>query len=461
MFYESVGGILLKKLWKKCFITAILTLLSVAIMIPQGNVYADGGISIEAKSAIMVDAKTGRILVAQDIDTVSGIASMTKMMTEYLLLEAVKEKKVTWDQEYAVSEYAYKVSQKRNLSNVPLRKDGKYTIKELYEAMAIYSANGASVSIAEAVAGTEENFVKMMNDKAAQMGIKDFKFVNSTGLNNKDLQGYHPKTSGTNDENVMTAKGVATLAYNLLHDFPEVTDTSKIPKKVFREKTKDKIKMDNWNWMLPTLIYGYEGVDGLKTGHTDFAGYCFASTAERNGMRLITVVLDAKLKGKPSYKARFDATKKLLDYGFANYTTEELFKAGYQVDKNKTVPVTKGKEDNVTIATKSPISMVIKRGDKGKYKPVYTADKTKLDKDGNLTAPVKKGDVVGSLAVQYDGGSDGGFLTAEGQNLVKVDVITSGDVEKAGTFSLIMRSIGGFFSDVWNGAADTVKGWFS
>ncbi len=116
---------------------------------------------------------------------------MTKMMTEYLLLEAVEEDRVKWDQEYAVSEYVYNVSQDRSLSNVPLRRDGTYTIQELYEAMTIYSANGATIAIAETIAGSESNFVKMMNDKGNELGLKDFKFVNSSGLNNSDLKGMH------------------------------------------------------------------------------------------------------------------------------------------------------------------------------------------------------------------------------------------------------------------------------
>ena len=117
---------------------------------------------------------------------------MTKMMTEYLVLEAVKNKKINWDQKYTPSEFVYKISQNRELSNVPLRRDGNYTAKELYEAMAIYSANGATIGFAEIIAGSETNFVKMMNEKAAELGLTNFEFVNSTGLENQDLIGMHP-----------------------------------------------------------------------------------------------------------------------------------------------------------------------------------------------------------------------------------------------------------------------------
>lgn len=333
------------------------------VTLPQNIKAEEDVLNIEADAAILVEAETGKILYQKNIDAVLGIASMTKMMTEYLLLEAIHEGRVKWDQEYAVSEYVYQISQKRDLSNVPLRKDGKYTVRELYEAMAIYSANGATVAIAEIVGGSETNFVKMMNEKAKELGLKDYKFVNATGLNNKDLGGLHPAGSGDNEENVMSARAVATLAYHLYHEFPEILETASIPRKYFREGTDDQIKMDNWNWMLPGLVAAYEGVDGIKTGYTEFAGYCFTGTAERNGMRFITVVMNAKTNGKGTHLSRFEQTRKMLDYAFSNYTVQQLYPKGYITKKHETVAVKKGKEKEVAIATKQPLSLVIKRGE--------------------------------------------------------------------------------------------------
>ena len=185
----------------------------------------------------------------------------------------LKQASVTWEQEYRVTDYTYRMSQNRALSNVPLRADGSYTIRELYEAMAIYSANAATVAIAETIAGTETEFLKLMNKKAEELGLEGYKFVNTTGLNNADLFGMHPAGTGAEDENVMPAKSVAKLAYHLLKDHPSVLETSKIAKKIFREGTADEIEMENWNFMLPGLIFPYEGVDGLKTGTTNFAGH--------------------------------------------------------------------------------------------------------------------------------------------------------------------------------------------
>lgn len=418
-------------------------------------------LDINADAAILVDANTGRILYQKNIDTALGIASMTKMMVEYLLLDAIKEKRVKWDQQYTPSDYVYRLSQDRALSNVPLRKDGKYTVRELYEAMAIYSANGATVAIAEILGGSEKNFVKMMNEKAKQLGLKDYKFVNATGLSNQDLKGFHPEGTDTNEENVMSARAMATLAYRLLKDHPEVLKTTSIAHKTFREGTDDEIKMDNWNWMLPGLVYAYPGVDGLKTGYTEFAGNCFTGTAKRDGIRLITVVMNAKDKsGKSTKEARFEETRKLFDYGFNSYSMKELYPKGYQLKGHKTLPVVKGKEKTVSIATDKPFSLLVKNGEEKNYRPVYVFDKKKLTDKGELTAPVKKGEKVGYMTLQYKGEESYSFLSPEMKKNVSVNIVATENVEKANWFVLTMRGIGGLFGDLWTSVVKTVKGWF-
>ena len=265
---------------------------------------SDSSLDLRVNGAILIDADSGKVLYEENSDKPLGIASMTKMMTEYLMFEALDDGTITWDQEYKVTEYTYKVSQDRRLSNVPLRRDGSYTIRELYEAVAIYSANAATIAIAESIAGSEEEFVHLMNEKAEELGLTDYKFVNCTGLNNSDLQGMHPSEFGEKDENVMPARSVAKLAYHLLKEYPEVLETTKIAKKTFREGTDDAIDMVNWNFMLPGLVYEYEGIDGLKTGTTEFAGHCFTGTAVRDGRRVIAVVMNAvDDKGVGSYEA--------------------------------------------------------------------------------------------------------------------------------------------------------------
>ncbi|WP_186673693.1 serine hydrolase [Sporosarcina sp. BP05] len=420
-------------------------------------VYADSALGLHVDGAILIDAESGKILYEENADKPLGIASMTKMMTEYILFEAIEEGKISWDQEYKVNDYTYAVSQDRRLSNVPLRRDGTYTIRELYEAVAIYSANGATIAVAETIAGTETEFLKLMNAKAEELGLKDYKFVNSTGLNNSDLQGMHPQGTGAKDENVMPAKSVAKLAYRLLHDYPEVLETTKINTKIFREGTSDAIKMDNWNFMLPGFVYEYEGVDGLKTGTTEFAGHNFTGTATRDGKRVIAVVMKAvDAKGVGSYKARFDATRALFDYGFGQFSEVEFVPAGYQFKDSKTLDVVKGKVKTVAVEVKEPIRMMVKTSEKDLYVPELVIDASKM-KDNALQAPVKKGTVVGHVNLVKKEGTDSGFIDSDNPG---ADVVTKDAVEKAGWFSLTMSAIGEFFASVWNGATGFVKGLF-
>ncbi|UTE77761.1 D-alanyl-D-alanine carboxypeptidase [Rossellomorea sp. KS-H15a] len=433
-----------------------------AMSMVQKPANAQGDLDVNAKAAILVEASTGKILYEKNSDTAQGIASMTKMMTEYVLLEAVKEGKVKWDQTYTVPTKISNMSHNDNLSNVPLREEGTYNIKDLYEAMAIESANAAAMAIAETVAGSQEKFVQMMNDKAKELGLENYKFVNVTGLNNKDLAPYVDQVvGGADEENVMSAKDTATLAYRLMKDFPEILDTSKIAKKTFAEGTEDAFNMKNWNWMLPGLIREYEGMDGLKTGTTDFAGGCFTGTAERDGMRYITVVMNVDISsGENSYDARFNETRKMLDYAFTNFTMEEVLPADYKVKGHKTLSVQKGKEKEVQIKTDSPLSMVVKNGEEDQYKPKFVLDKKKLNDDGELTAPVKEGEKVGYVMLEAKGKKDLGYLTDKGTNASKASVVTVDGVEKANWFVLSMRAVGGFFGDIWDSITSTVKGWF-
>lgn len=417
---------------------AIALLFSMVSLLPGGNTAsAADNLGLNVKGAILIDADSGKILYEKNANEALGIASMSKMLTEYILLDAINDGKVKWDQKYKVSDYAYKISQDRALSNVPLRADGEYTIKELYEAMAIYSANAATIAIAETIAGSETEFLTLMNKKAKEIGLKGYHFVNATGLNNAQLQGMQPKGTSASDENKMPAKSVARLAFHLLKDHPEVLKTSSIPRKTFREGTDDAIKMDNWNFMLPGLVSEYEGVDGLKTGTTDYAGQCFTGTAKRNGTRLIAVVMHAE---GAAHIARFKAARQLFDYGFGQFTTEEIVPAGYTFKKQRSIAVKNGKEKNVKIATKDSISMMVKTSEVDDYQA-----KLVLDKE-SLNAPAKKGTVVGHVQIDKKSGKDYGFIDG---SVSGADVVTAVTAEKVGWFSLTLKKIGAFFSGLF------------
>lgn len=441
----------MKKWMAKWLIIPMMLVTSLAVT-PQSAQAETDPLNLTVDAAIMIDAETGKILYTKNAEQPLAIASMTKMMTEYLLFEAIEEGSITWDQQYMVTDYTYKLSQNRALSNVPLRQDGTYSIRELYEAMAIYSANAATVAIAETIAGTEDNFVNLMNEKAAELGLEGYTFVNSTGLNNADLMGMHPASTGANDENVMPAESVARLAYVLLRDYPEVLEAASIPKKTFREGTSDAIEMSNWNFMLPGLVYEYAGIDGLKTGTTELAGHSFTGTATRNGMRLITVVMKAvDAQGVGSYKARFDATRALMDYGFAQFSKQDLLAAGQTIEGAEMIAVDKGKEDEVAIAPKEGISMVIKTSEKDQYQPVFTPTSEVLE------AAVEKDQVVGKVKLEKKEGEDLGYIL---EKEAGVDMVTTSAVERASWISLFFQGIGAFFAGLWGNVTEFVGGLF-
>lgn len=437
----------MNKILKKCIAFLLISIIAFPIMPTikaQAAAASNDPLGLKAEAAMLVDAGSGKILYQKNPDELLHPASMTKMMTEYLILDAIKKGSIKWDQKISISDYVFKVSHNKNLSNVWLRKDAQYTVKELYESMAIYSANGSTIALAELVAGSETNFIKMMNEKAAELGLKDYKFVNSTGLNNADLFGMQPEGTSPTDENVMSARAVATLAYRLLKDHPEVLQTSSITKKIFREGTPDANKMENWNWMLPGLVFGYEGVDGLKTGDTDAGGCSFTATAKRGNLRFISVVMKTASK-----TARFQETKRLLDYGFSNFSEKQIFPAGYRLPGMAEIPVVSGRQKKVGIAAKTPLSIAVKNGEENAYTPSIVLDSSML-KNGALSAPLKNGQTVGYLTANYKGSINYGYLTADGKSNEQVPVVTTAQVKKANWIILSFRTIGNFISNVFS-----------
>ncbi len=240
-----------------------------------------------------------------------------------------------------------------------------------------------------------------------------------------------------------------------MNDYPEALEISSIPSTEF-----DGQEIDNWNYMLDhdsvnLEQYYYEGVDGLKTGHTDLAGYAFTGTAERDGKRLITVVMKT-----PSMEKRFEETAKLLDYGFDQFETKELFPAGYQEEGEETIPVAKGKDKEVNIGINNAIQVPVKSGEEELYHLEYTLDEDKLNSNGELEAPIEADEVIGTVNVVYDGEEeDYGYISDEASQ-ESYELVAMDSVEKANWFMLTLQSIGDFFVNMFQGAYNWVKGLF-
>ncbi|TBL67633.1 D-alanyl-D-alanine carboxypeptidase [Paenibacillus thalictri] len=386
---------------------------------------------LNSKSAILMEASTGQVMYELNADQPMPPASMAKMMTEYLVLDSVTNKKINWTDSVPISEYSAYLSNNKQLSGIPKAKGDQYTAQDLFYAVTIYSDNGAAVALAEQIAGSEEKFTQMMNETAVKMGLsKEAHFINTSGLDRSDLKQYAP--TSIDGETIFTARDSALIAYHLIKEHSEILQYSSIVSKKFR--STDANPMINYDWMLsgnkdnPNFKkYVYDGLDGLKTGHTDRAGYCFTGTAERNGLRLISVVMNAN-----SRESSFLDTRKVLDYGYTNFEKKEVVAAGTEVESLKTVPFKKGVNTQLTPVTKEGLTLLVKKG---------AADSEfvkKAEANSELVAPITKGQEVGTMTVTYNNKS------------YPVKLVSSTDEVKGSWIRLLFRAIGSFFSDMLN-----------
>jgi D-alanyl-D-alanine carboxypeptidase (penicillin-binding protein 5/6) len=439
------------------FLAFIMLLSSLSLTLTNQSAQAIIQFDIEAESAILIEAKTGKIIFQKNEDISLPPASMSKMMTEYLVLEAIDNGQFGWDTIVAASDYAHFLGALDGTSRVWLAAGEERTVEELYTALAVYSANDATVALAELVAGSESSFVQLMNQRAQDLGMTNTHFVNSTGLPNR-LLGDNIPAGSAEDENLMSAKDTALLARALVNDYPEVLKFSSIPEK---PAEYFNVRLINFNWMLEgnpdgkARQHAYPGLDGLKTGFTNLAQYCFTGTAEKNGMRLISVVMRSE-----TIDTRFVETRKLLDYGFNNFQFKEIVKAGSSITGYEFLPVVKGKEKEVPAAIAESLTTLIHKDEESLYTLEFIPNPAALDEQGNFIAPIIAGDVMGEVKLVYSGDIKYDFIQ-KGTNPEALTLVATEDVEKAGWFSLFMRSIFDFFEGIWVSISDGIKGWFS
>jgi D-alanyl-D-alanine carboxypeptidase (penicillin-binding protein 5/6) len=294
--------------------------------------------------------------------------------------------------------------------------------------------------LGDIVAGGNQNkFIDLMNKKVKSWGITDAKLVNANGLSNSALGSYIYPGSGKNGENVMSAADMAVVARHLLTDFPDVLQTTSITTKTFEAGTNDATKMDNWDFMLPGLVSAQKdlNVDGLKTGTTDTAGDCFTGTATKNGTRIITVILHANGSGETK---RFVQTAKLMRWTFANWKSMQVLAAGASIKGKNSIAVDKGKQESVPLKTSKAITVMVPSSTTSSDVTLSYKSQSK-----QLTAPSKKGTQVGTISASAKG-DNLGYLEDAGNTSA---LVTTKAVQKAGWFTLLLRGIGHFFSNLF------------
>jgi D-alanyl-D-alanine carboxypeptidase (penicillin-binding protein 5/6) len=343
----------------------LVSLLTLVALAAQAQETVPSPPQLDATAYILVDATSGAVLAEHDADAPLPPASLTKMMTAYVLAGEMAAGRVKKDDMVAISENAWSQNPLFAGSSLMWIEPGKdVSIEELELGIVISSGNDATVAVAEHIAGSEEVFAEMMNTQAEALGMTGSHFVNSHGLPDGD--------------HYVTSRDLATLARAIISRFP---DHYAIYKQ--REFTYNNIKQYNRN----TLLAEDSSVDGLKTGHTAEAGYCLVASAERRGMRLIAVVM-----GTRSTKARKNDARSLLNYGFRFYETVEVFGPMQELEKPR---IWKGQQDYVPVGLIEPASLTLPRG---KSKSLVTT----VALQPQLIAPLAMGDPVGTVQLSLD-----------------------------------------------------------
>lgn len=352
---------------------------------------------LAATAYVLMDASTGDIIAESGADGQFAPASLTKMMTSYIVEHEVSEGNISFNDLVPISVKAWKTEGSRMF----VREGTQVRLEDLLRGVIIQSGNDASVALAEYVAGSEEAFADLMNQHAERLGLKNTHFKNATGL--------------PADGHYSSPRDLALIGRALIQDFPEQYA-------IYKEKyfTYNDIKQPNRNrllWRDPT-------VDGIKTGHTEEAGYCLVSSAVRDDMRLISVVL-----GTTSDQARAQESQKLLAYGFRFFRNYPLYKAGQELNKPK---VWKGMTDSVALGLGGDLSLTIPRGSENQLAAT-------LDLPEVIEAPLAAGEVVGHLLV-----------TLEGEEVAREPLLALQAVEEAGFVKAIWHSIVLFFQSVFS-----------
>lgn len=343
---------------------------------------------LAAHAWLSMDANSGQIIAAQNSHDKVEPASLTKLMTAYLIFDALENERLSLEQPVHVSEFAWKTEGSRMF----IQPNSKVTVDELLKGMIVQSGNDATVALAEAVAGSESAFVALMNEEATRQGLVDTFFENSSGL--------------PGDSHLTTAYDLAVLSRNLIHDFPQYLHYYSQ-----KEYTYNDIRQNNRN----RLLWTDETVDGLKTGHTSSAGYCLVTTALRDGRRIISVVT-----GADSDASRTESSLKLLNWSFQNFDTVKLFDEGHPA---VTARVWQGEQDTVGLGISGPLWVTVPRGKGPEVTPVanYTQP---------LMAPLAQDAEVGTISISL------------GDNVLREDPLhTLSHVEEAGLFGRLIDKV--------------------
>ncbi|MGQ7337143.1 D-alanyl-D-alanine carboxypeptidase PBP3 [Streptococcus suis] len=369
--------------------------------------------SVAAKHAVAVEVSSGKILYEQDSETKASIASISKLLSVYLVYEALEKGEITLDTMVDISDYPYSLTTNTELSNVNLD-ERSYSVRDLLNASLITSSNSAIIALAEKIAGSESAFVDRMKAKVEEWGIKDVKIVNVSGLDNSDLgENIYPGSS-PEDVNMFSALDVAIIARRLILDFPQVLDITSLNAYDF-----GGITYYNTNQMLSEGTHARGGVDGLKTGNSDSAGSSFVATTNQADMRIITVVLNAT-DGLAYPENRFVATNNLMNYIYSNFTAQLLVKQG-EAFENSSIKVFNGEKESAPVVATADLYVVKRNHTDKTVNAKFTSDSKEID------APLTAGTYIGKLQLDDQDLIGKGYIEQQ----TSVDMVLASDMKEA------------------------------
>lgn len=398
--------------------------------------------SIDAKAAIAVDADSGKIFYAQDSTTPMPIASITKVLSVYVVYDKIKNEELNLLDQVVISPELAELSTKPELSNVTLVANQAYSVESLIHASLIQSANAAVMALGEKVAGSQEQFVNLMRQKAESLGITDAKIISVSGLNNRDLGDFRYPGTGDDEENEMSAQDVAIIAKHFIADYPEVLNITSTVQESFGENTAQPSIMQNWNQLLPGLPLQKEGVIGLKTGTTDLAGACFVGVIRQNSREVITVVLHANNQANDS-NARFVETSKLMDYALNQWQEITLSATDLTNAIQSKLAVIDGKQATVSLKVNAPYKLWV---------PVqFDSHQLKYDEQlevQSIQAPVQMHREVGTLTINNPADNYGYLPNSQTPESI-LRIVTANRVEKENFFILWLHQVKNVAQNAW------------
>ncbi|HFI0518105.1 TPA: D-alanyl-D-alanine carboxypeptidase PBP3 [Streptococcus suis] len=369
--------------------------------------------SVAAKHAIAVEVSTGKVLYEQDAQTPASIASISKLLSVYLVYEALEKGEIQLDTMVDISDYPYSLTANTELSNVNL--DARsYSVSDLLNASLITSSNSAIIALAEKIAGSEAAFVDKMKAKVAEWGITDATIVNVSGLDNSDLGDNIYPGSKPEDVNLFSAQDVAIIARRLILDFPQVLDITSLNAYDFGGYT-----YYSTNQMLSEGTHARGGVDGLKTGTSDSAGSSFVATTNQANMRIITVVLNAT-DGLANSDNRFVETNNLMNYIYDNYSAITLVKKGDAFDKSA-IKIFNGTKPSSPAVANTDLVAIQRNTSEQPVTATFTSNQTEFD------APITSGTVVGQLKIVDNDLIGVGYL----DNIAQIDMVIPTTIKTA------------------------------